>query len=136
MREGMSERMSQDMSERMSANMSERMSEDMPARMPRRVKSMDKVQLAEPWLCLWLMPLCNVDEPEQTQNLEAGVMTQKLCLRAEFGVNKAQACIMMFLTSVHRSQRMELAELSKRFRQIILWHAWHCACLLSEHPDE
>lgn len=34
-------------------------------------------------------------------------MTQKLCLHAEFGVNKA-----VFLTSVHRSQRMELGELS------------------------
>ena len=31
----------------------------------------------------------NMDEPEQTQNLLAGVMTQKLCLRVEFGVNKA-----------------------------------------------
>ena len=31
----------------------------------------------------------NMDEREQTQNLEASVMTQKLCLRAEFGVNKA-----------------------------------------------
>jgi len=33
----------------------------------------------------------NMDEPEQTQNLEASVMTQKLRLRAEFGVNKAGA---------------------------------------------
>ena len=31
----------------------------------------------------------NMDEPEQTQNLLAGVMMQKLCLRVEFGVNKA-----------------------------------------------
>ena len=34
-------------------------------------------------------PTFNMDEPEQTQNLEASVMTEQLCLRAEFGVNKA-----------------------------------------------
>ena len=31
----------------------------------------------------------NMDEPEETQKLLSGVMTQKLCLRVEFGVNKA-----------------------------------------------
>jgi len=30
-----------------------------------------------------------MDEPEQMQNLLAGVMMQKLCLRVEFGENKA-----------------------------------------------
>ena len=33
----------------------------------------------------------NMDEPEQRQNLVASVMTQKRCVRAEFGVNKAGA---------------------------------------------
>ena len=37
----------------------------------------------------------NMGEPEQTQSLEASVMTQKLCLRAEFRVNNAGAGIFL-----------------------------------------
>ena len=45
----------------------------------------------------------NMDEPEHTQNLLAGVLTEKMCLRVEFGVNKAGAGTFYdVLTSVHR----------------------------------
>ena len=95
------------------------------------------MMLWEPWLCLWLMPLSTWMSLSRHRIWRLAWWRRSFaCALNLVWTKRAQACIMMFLTSVHRSQRMELAELSKRLRQIVLWHAWHCACLLSEHPDE
>ena len=87
-------------------------------------------------LLCWKDPSGELDEEGQLQKVLAGLLTEKLCLRVDFGINKAGSGMYHDLFDIspqviEEGQKREQLVLSKPWTLMFSLFSWHCVCLLS-----